>query len=587
MFDPACGSGNFLVIAYKEMRALEAEINKRRGEEALRSEIPLTNFRGIEMRDFPAEIARLALVIAEYQCDVLYRGEKLALAEFLPLRNENWITCGNALRLDWLSVCPPTGTGVKLHSDDLFSTPLNQPKIDFQNEGGETYVCGNPPYRGGTEQTPEQKSDMGAVFGSWTQNWKSLDYVTAWFFKFAEYARSTQATCAFVSTNSVAQGEQVARFWPLIHQRNQAIVFAYTSFKWANLAKHNAGVTVVIIGLGTKSGKAALYESGPSETPQRRYVDNICPYLVPYRDIVISASATPLSAVGEMTNGNKPVDGGHLLLDFAEAESLRLSDARAARFIRRFAGAEDSIHGVQRFCLWIPANEKDNAAEIPNIAERLSKVREMRADSAKPLTRKGAATPWAFQQVRQSGNEASIVIPRHSSEARPYLPISLLEKGTIVADGAFATLDAELWNFSLLVSRVHLVWIAAVCGRIKTDYRYSSTLGWNTFPVPTLTDKNKADLTRCAEDILLAREHHFPATIADLYDPGQMPEDLRAAHESNDEVLERIYIGRRFKNDTERLEKLFDFYTKTIASAAPRKTNKPARTEHEETQQDE
>ncbi|MES2392952.1 MAG: type IIL restriction-modification enzyme MmeI, partial [Acidobacteriota bacterium] len=227
---------------------------------------------------------------------------------------------------------------------------------------------------------------------------------------------------------------------------------------------------------------------------------------------------------------------------------------------------DESINGEQRFCLWIREEEKDAAVLVPAIVERLERVRAMRKESPKGLTKNGANTPWAFQQVRQSGDEIPIVIPRHSSESRRYLPVSIFEQGTIIADGAFALFDASNWNFSILVSRIHLVWIAAVCGKLETRYRYSSTLGWNTFPVPPLTDKNKADLAHCAEDILLAREAHFPATIADLYEPDKMPEDLRHAHERNDEVLERIYIGRRFKNDTERLEKLFDLYTKMTAS---------------------
>jgi hypothetical protein len=230
--------------------------------------------------------------------------------------------------------------------------------------------------------------------------------------------------------------------------------------------------------------------------------------------------------------------------------------------------------------LWISDDQAIKANHIPAIAERIAHVRMMRAESPKELTKQGALTPHAFQQVRQSGNEIPIVVPRHSSVSRPFLPISLYPKGTIVADGAFAIFDSDLWNFSILVSRIHLVWIAAVCGKIKTDYRYSSTLGWNTFPVPTLTEQNKAELTRCAEDILLAREAHFPATIADLYDPETMPPDLRAAHERNDETLERIYIGRRFKNDTERLEKLFELYTQMTArqhAGAPTEPKKSAK----------
>jgi hypothetical protein len=240
VFDPACGSGNFLVIAYKEMRAIEAEINKRRGEADRRSEIPPTNFRGIELRDFPAEIARLALIIAEFQCDVLYRGQKEALAEFLPLDAENWITCGNALRLDWLSICPPTGIGVKHHADDLFHTPLDQAQIDFENEGGETYICGNPPYQGSREQTRSQKEDMAGIFAGYLKTYKDLDYVASWFLKAAEVCNTTSCRVAFVATNSICQGEQVSMLWPILYRFNQEIFFAHTSFKWENNAANNA-----------------------------------------------------------------------------------------------------------------------------------------------------------------------------------------------------------------------------------------------------------------------------------------------------------------------------------------------------------
>ena len=254
VFDPACGSGNFLVIAYKQMREIEFEINRRRGETHRKSDIPLTNFRGIELRDFPAEIARLALIIAEYQCDVLYRGQKEALAEFLPLDAISWIVQGNALRLDWLSICPPTGQEVKLRSDDLFGIPDNQAEIDFENQGGETYICGNPPYLGSTWQSKQQKSDLQAIFSPGTKHWKSLDYVAGWFMKAADYGRHTPCTAALVSTNSICQGRQVESLWNPIFDTGHEIAFAHTSFKWANLASHNAGVKVIIVGLGPRSG---------------------------------------------------------------------------------------------------------------------------------------------------------------------------------------------------------------------------------------------------------------------------------------------------------------------------------------------
>lgn len=575
VFDPACGSGNFLVIAYKEMRAIEAEINRRRGEPDRASEIPVTNFRGIELRDFPAEIARLALVIAEYQCDVLYRGQKLALAEFLPLRNENWITCGNALRLDWLSVCPPTGTGVKVQADDLFETPLDQAEIDFENEGGETYICGNPPYLGSTWQSDGQKADLEAIFGNRTKNWKSLDYVAGWFMKAGDYGTHTKSSAAFVSTNSICQGAQVPILWPLIFSSGHQIVFAHTSFKWANLASHNAGVTVIIVGICNHPTKLRrLLSLADDGSTLEKQVEFINAYLVPAWDVIVSPVSRAADGRGLMEWGNKPTDGGNLFLNPDERDAVLRESPEAERFIKRFLGAQEFIRGEQRYCIWIEDAERDDAETIPELKRRIDAVAKMRAESKAAETRPAAAFPHRFRQIQSIAQNYSLVVARVSSENREYLPIGLEGSHTIIGDRNFALYDVPLWNMALIASRLHWVWIGTVCVRMRTDFSYSNTLGWNTFPVPTLTEKNKADLTRCAEDILLAREHHFPATIADLYDPENMPADLRAAHERNDEVLERIYIGRRFKNDTERLEKLFDLYTKMTASAAPAKGKK-------------
>jgi hypothetical protein len=566
VFDPACGSGNFLVIAYKQMRAIEAEINKRRGEPNRPTDIPLTSFRGIELRDFSAEIARLALIIAEYQCDMLYRGKKLALAEFLPLDSQNWITCGNALRLDWLSICPPTGTGVKLHADDLFESPLDQAQIDFENEGGETYICGNPPYLGSTWQSPEQKSDLRRIFENRTKSWKSLDYVAGWFMKAADYGRHTPCVSAFVSTNSICQGQQVPILWPLIFDTGNEIAFAHTSFKWANLASHNAGVTVVIVGISTNPGKArqlfSVNEGGASVAKNASYINA---YLVIGANIVVSKESSPLCGQASIDYGNKPTDDGGLIVSANERLAFLQNEPDALKFTRRFMGSSDSISGILRYCLWIDDANFEAASAVPEIAQRMERVRSFRSESTKSQTVECARWPYKFQEIRQSGTETPVVVPRHSSESREYLPFSIGEPGTIVADSAFAFYDAPLWNVALFASKLHLVWVAAVCGKIKTDFRYSNTLGWNTFPIPTLTVKNKADLSYCAENILLARESHFPATIADLYDPEAMPLNLREAHERNDEVLERIYIGRRFKNDTERLEQLFGLYTRMTA----------------------
>ena len=563
VFDPACGSGNFLVIAYKEMREIEAEINERRGEKDRRSDIPLTNFRGIELRDFSAEIARLALIIAEFQCDVLYRGQQEALKEFLPLDTENWITCGNALRLDWLSICPPTGTGVRVTSDDLLETPLDQAEIDFENEGGETYICGNPPYVGSTWQTADQKSDLKAIFDGRTKSWKSLDYVSGWFMKAADYGDHTDSAAAFVSTNSICQGQQVAILWSIIFQKGCEITFAHTSFKWANLANNNAGVTVVIVSISnTVSHTRKLYSLNEDGATVVKETSNINAYLVSGRNIIVNKSTKPMANISPMTFGSKPVDGGNLILSGLEVSLLRKKYPEVIKFVRPLLGSDEFIGGKLRYCIWIKDDEATQAASIPFLKERMSEVRKMRLASPKLATRKGAEWPHRFDECRQIGEEKTIAIAAISSENRDYLPCGPLPEGTIISNKLFALFDAPLWNMALIASRLHWVWIGTVCVRMRTDFSYSNTLGWNTFPISTLTEKNKADLTRCAEDILLAREAHWPATIADLYDPDKMPDDLRDAHDRNDEVLERIYIGRRFKNDTERLEKLFDLYTK-------------------------
>lgn len=556
VFDPACGSGNFLVIAYKEMRAIEAETNKRRGEPDRRSEIPLTNFRGIELRDFPAEIARLALIIAEYQCDVLYRGQKEALAEFLPLDSQNWITCGNALRLDWLSICPPTGTNVKVRGDDLFQTPLDQSEIDFENAGGETYICGNPPYQGSVNQTAEQKDDMARIFSRHLKTYKDLDYVAAWVVRAAEFANECDSRSAFVCTNSICQGEQVAMLWPIVRRLGSQVAFAHTSFSWSNNAANNAGVSCIVIGLANKVDVARLFDD-----EVERVVDSISPYLTPNSDVIVQKRSISLSNFGEMVSGNKATDGGNLILDGQQLNELVREFPSARRWIRRLEGAREFIQGLSRWCLWIPDSDRKEAQEVAPIAKRIEAVRQIRSASRGKQANDAAKTPHRFVYAPHSQGK-SLLIPSVSSERRQYIPCGLFDENTVIVAPNLVVYEADLVSFAILSSRAHFVWITTVCGKLETRIRYSNTLGWNTFPLPKLTEQNKADLTACAENILLSREAHFPATIADLYDPETMPENLRRAHEENDETIERIYIGRRFKNDTERLEKLFELYTK-------------------------
>ena len=559
VFDPACGSGNFLVIAYKQMREIEAEINKRRGEPDRKSDIPLTNFRGIELRDFPAEIARLALIIAEYQCDVVYRGQKEALAEFLPLDKDNWITCGNALRLDWIKLCPPDGTQVKATSDDLFDMPLDQPEISFENEGGEIYLCGNPPYLGGKGQSEDQKDELRSVFGD-NGNIGELDYVSGWIIKAADFITKFSSLAAFVTTNSINQGAQVHQLWPQVYKRNVEIRFAHKNFKWANNATNNAAVICSIIGLGQKSSDTkALYEKD-----LLRSVDVIGPYLVPGTEQIISQSLDSISGLSPILTGNSPYDGGNLVLSSEDKDEIIQEYPEAACLIKRLYGSRDFLNGEMRYCIWIEAADLELANEIPSIRSRILAVKKSR-ESGGQVARGLINRPHQFRYTHAARSHL-IIAPRVSSERRDYIPFGVLPAGSIVADSAQAIYDAPHWHFSIIISRLHMSWVRVLAGKLKTDLRYSSALCYNTFPVPTLTDKNKHDLAKSAEAILLAREAHFPATVAELYDPDQMPPDLRAAHDHNDEVLERIYIGRRFKNDTERLEKLFDLYTKMTSS---------------------
>jgi len=564
VFDPACGSGNFLVIAYKEMRAIEAEINKRRGEPDHRTEIPLTNFRGIELRDFPAEVARLALIIAEFQCDVLYRGQKEALAEFLPLDAENWITRGDALQLDWLNICPPTGTGVKFHAEDLFRTPADQAQIDFENEGGETYVCGNPPYVGGKKQSPAQKQNMKRIFGH-EEKYRNLDYICGFIVKGCEFlANATKI--ALVTTNSIAQGTHVPVLWPIIYRLGCQVEFAYETFKWANNAQRNAGVSCTIIGF-TKREIGAKYLYSESA---RRQVSNINPYLVDGANTIVESQSRNNNSLSPMITGNAAYDGGHLFLEINEARGLVERAPAIKGKLRRVSGTSEFVDGITRYCLWLDDADLPYARSVPEISSRIDRVLEYRetgGEVASTLT----GRPHQFR-YRNTCKVSQLLVPQVSSERREYLPVGLLSADVIITHLAHAIYDPTLVDFSVLVSKLHLVWVTTICGKLETRIRYSSNLGWNTFPVPTLTDKNRADLTRCAENILLAREAHFPETIADLYDPDNMADDLRHAHERNDEVLERIYIGRRFKNDTERLEKLFDLYAKmTVPQGGARK----------------
>ena len=556
VFDPACGSGNFLVIAYKQMRAIEAEVNARREELNRASDIPLTNFRGIELRSFPAQIARLALIIAEFQCNVLYRGPQEALKFVLPLDSRNWITCGNALRLDWLTLCPPVGKGVGVVADDAFAGEYDDTRLNFVNSGGETYICGNPPFSGSRKQTSEQKRDLAVVFKPLDLKWRNVDYVGGWFAKACAFASDSNTRFAFVATNSAFQGQQVPILHSVFSKSGGHIRFAHESFKWANLAQNNAGVTVVVVGIDTEpGGPRYLYSDGAV-----REVEHINGYLTEHDVDPVSSSRKPVTPRVPMEYGVYYSKSAGLMLTRAERDEL-LQAGLPMSMTRRFLGSTEYINGVERYCLWIADDELDRAKQIPQVARRIESVERDRHASKDKAMARLALRPHQFRE-RKGDESAKIFIPIVSSERREYFPAGLAGTEVVPTNKAFFIPDGPLWALSVITSSLHLLWVATVCGRLEMRLSYSNTLGWNTFPLPDLTEQQRAQLAECAKRILICRERHYPATLADLYDPEAMPEDLRSAHAANDEALERIYIGRRFRNDSERLSKLFDLYAK-------------------------
>lgn len=572
VFDPACGSGNFLVIAYIKMREIEAEIVRRRGEQgdmfAQKSQIKLTNFFGIEIKSFAAEVARLSLLIAEFQCNVRLIGQREACLEVLPLNDTGRIVTGNALRLDWLEVCPPPEKASAVEED--LGGPTGRMALDGKETEVETYICGNPPYVGDKFQSIAHKEDLKlALRGAISAN--AIDYIIGWFWKAAKYT-TTGGAFAFVSTNSICQGVQVPVLWPPIFNLGLEIFFAHRSFPWSNNAKNNAKVICVIVGVRAQErGNKSLYSDD-----QKKDVANISAYLLDGPNVIVQKHPSPISDLPPMVAGNIARDEGGFMLSLEERDHLLTAHPAAESIIRRIVGSRDFIESNERYCLWIDDEHLGLARSIPDIAGRLDRIRVYR-EGGSERGKLGIETPHRFERTI-TGNKYQIVVPRVSSERRRFMPAGLLDSRTIVSDAAQAVYDPPLYVFALISSRLHLAWIATTAGRMKQDYRYSSGVCYNSFPLPKLTETQKADLTRCAEDILLAREHYWPATIADMYDPDRMDSEfplVRAAHEENDETLERIYIGRRFKNDTERLEKLFDMYTK-MAAGAEKTTKKRA-----------
>jgi hypothetical protein len=570
VFDPACGSGNFLVISYLQMREIEYAIAQRLGVDLL-SWIRLENFYGIEIKGFAAEIARLALLIAEFQADCKYLDKQQACKAVLPLHKTGQIHVTNALRIDWLTICPPATTLVE-ESDLAGPTGRFVAASDVfgDNIDPETYICGNPPYRGAKALSAAQQADLRTAWRGHSYSQNTTDYVTGWLAQAKHYlTQVANSSAAFVLTNSVVQGQQAGDVWTPIFGAGLAITFAHSSFKWGNLAANNAGVAVVIVGIAPTQYK---YQRRIYENDQVRTVNTIGCYLVPNQTVVIRPRGEPLSKVPNMVKGNEPRDGGHLILNERDKQDLTIA---VPSFVVRYIGSQEIISGAPRHCLWIPDDRADVARENKIIARRLERIRSMRTATS---SRGSIEFPHRFTYGPGMALNHTIAVPSHSSESREYLPCDLLGPNTVISNANFGLFDGPLWTLAIICSRLHWIWAATVCARLEMRIRYSNTLGWNNFPVSALTENAKADLTKCAEDILLAREEHYPASIDDLYKPGAMPDNLKCAHDANDDLLERIYIGRRFRNDTERLEHLFALFEKMIAfERSAQKTYKKVR----------
>ena len=533
-FDPACGSGNVLITAYKELCHLDMRAISMIDELPFVG-IRLDNFHGIEIDDFPCEIARLSLWLAQHQINMECYEKYGNANPTLPLTETGHIVCGNALRLDWNEACPA-------------------------GEDDTVYVCGNPPYAGGGGDTiaTSQKNDMLEVFHGELPHGR-LDYIACWFYLGAKYIHEYNRTkVAFVTTNSITQGVQVV-FWKWVYKFDVEISFAYNSFKWTNNAAKKAGVTVTIIGLSYPSDSPHYLYSNDS----RKLVSSIGPYLVP--NVFTIVEPKTVSSTGyEMIRGTMFTDGGNLILSTQEKKDLLAKYPEIQSLIKPLLGSEEFIKGKERWCLWITDTDYAFAVSFPEIAERIENVKKFRSMSKAKTTRQDAAIPWKPNQIEFVPDSPCIIIPLVSSERRDYIPIGYLLPNTVVTNLAYTVYNAPMWLFAILTSRIHLLWDKTVAGRLKTDYRYSNTLCYNTFPFPTLSDAQKKTLEESAMRILEARENHYENTMAQLYDPDKMPDDLRAAHESNDLLVDSLYRKSGFDNDSERLQELFRRYKEAV-----------------------
>lgn len=540
IFDPACGSGNFLIIAYKELRKLEIEIFERIQEVSKDQQLPLSNitlgqFYGIELDDFAHEVAILSLWLAEHQMNVQFKESFGHSKPTLPLKEGGHIVCGNATRIPWEDVCPKT-------------------------DQAEIYILGNPPYSGSKNQSEEQKKDIKHILKGISDT-KSLDYIACWFIKAAQYIEDN-TSFSFVSTNSLFQGTQVPLLWPILSSFGCHLFFAHKNFLWTNNAKNKAGVTCSIVGITKSIPKEKLLFEGNSQ----KTVKNINPYLIEGKDIFIKNRTTPLSKLPRLQIGNEAYDCGHLTFTCEEKDTFVSQYPESEKFFMKIVGSSELIRGYYRWCLWIEPEEASEAKKIEGMLERIERVREYRENGG--MNAKSCADrPYQFRWVNRA-KESQIALPVVSSQRREYIPMDFIDKSTIIINSAQVIFDPEPYVFGVLNSKIHMVWVKLVGGKLKTDYRYNAGLCYNTFPVPELTNKQKETISTHVFNILEERERYSEKTLAELYDPNKMPDGLREAHHHLGLAVERCYRSRPFNSDAERLEYLFKLYEEMTAKEA-------------------
>lgn len=519
--DPACGSGNFLTETYISLRKLENEALRALSDQIMLGDVTnpiqvsIGQFYGIEINDFAVTVAKTALWIAESQMmketeDIMHMS-----LDFLPLKSYANIVEGNALRMDWESVVP--------------KRELN-------------YIMGNPPFVGFSLMSSEQKKDVALIF----PGTKNVDYVACWYMKAIEFAAESRIECAFVSTNSICQGEIVPVLWPKLLTKGIIINFAYRTFIWTSEAKEKAAVHCIIIGFSLLSRPQKIIFDGK----QKRIVQNINPYLLDGSNVIVYAQRKPFKDIPPMIYGNKPADGGNLIIEADEYEEFIIKEPDAKKYIRQYVGAVEFLHNKRRYCLWLKGVSPKELKTMPLVLERIEKCKEMRNNSVAAAIRKFADTPMLFAQITQPEGKPYIIVPAHSSASRRYIPLGFVGPEVISSNAVFIIPEATIFHFGILMSNVHNAWMRTTCGRLKSDYRYSKEIVYNCFPWPTPTDEQRAKIEQTAQAILDARALYPDSSLADLYDETTMPPELRKAHQQNDKAVMRAY-GFDIKTTTE------------------------------------